>query len=189
MDRKLRHAAGVVLVCSMAATVGMLYVQGRVLEALPLHLCSISALAAVCLSAGKRAGLLDFLWYLGMPGALLALIFPAPAVSRWQWLFDAAYAVTHALILVIPMLCIYMGEKPRSGQTLRMMVFLQGAALMASLTNHMLGTDFFFLSAPPAGTPLEWVFSWGYDTYIIFLEILMFCVCWGMDVLCRKIFR
>lgn len=188
MDRKLRCAAGVVLACSMAATVGMLYAQGRVLEALPLHLCSISALAAVCLSVRKQAGLLDFLWYLGMPGALLALIFPAPAVSRWQGLFNVSYAVTHAMILVIPMLCMHMGEKPRGGQTLRMMAVLQGAALAASLTNHMLGTDFLFLSAPPAGTPLEWVFGWGYDTYLIFLEILMLSVCRGMDSLCRKIF-
>ncbi len=188
MDRKTRCAAGCVLACSMAVTVGMLYAQGRVLEALPLHLCSLSALAAVCLSVRRCAGLLDFLWYLGMPGALLALIFPAPAVSSWQGIFDFSYAVTHAMILVIPLLCVRMGERPRLGQTARMMMVLQIAALAASLANHKLGTDFLFLAAPPAGTPLEWVFSWGYDVYLVFLEMLMLMVCRGMEHLCRKFF-
>ena len=37
---------------------------------------------AVALALRPRQATLDFLWYLGIPGAALALVFPAPAVSR-----------------------------------------------------------------------------------------------------------
>ena len=60
-------------------------------EAIPLHLCSVSALAAAVLAFKPVQPIVDYLWLLGMPGAILALVFPAPAVSRWQTLFTACY--------------------------------------------------------------------------------------------------
>ena len=99
-----------VLAASLMTTEGILLAQGRWREALPLHLCSISALCALALPARGGQGRLDFLGYLGMPGALLALLFPAPAVSRWQTLLDASYYTTHALILVLPLCCLAAGK-------------------------------------------------------------------------------
>ncbi len=64
-----------------AGTTALLALQGRMREAVPLHLCSVSALAAAVLVVFTRAAFLDFLWLLGMPGAVLALVFPAPASS------------------------------------------------------------------------------------------------------------
>ena len=61
-------AMGFLLLASMGVTLGLLLVQGRWREALPLHLCSVSALAAAALAFAGRTWLLDYLWYLGMPG-------------------------------------------------------------------------------------------------------------------------
>ena len=184
----IRRMLGGILLTSLCITLGLLIVQGRWREAIPLHLCSLSALAALALSRGPRAPLLDFLWYLGMPGALLALLFPAPAISRWQTLLNLSYFVTHALILLLPACAIRMGEHPRTGRTPAMMAALQGIALAAFAANHLLGTDFLFLSAPPAGTPLEAVFTLGRGIYLLSLELLMLALCCLMDALCARLF-
>lgn len=184
----IRRILGVILLVSLCTTLGLLIGEGRWREAIPLHLCSLSALAALILSVGPRTPLLDFLWYLGIPGALLALLFPAPAISRWQTLLNLSYFVTHALILLLPAWAIGMGERPRAGRTLPMMAALQIIALAAGAANHLLGTDFLFLSAPPAGTPLEAVFARGQGIYLLFLEAMMLALCSLMDALCARLF-
>ena len=101
MAKRWRRRMGVMILCSMAGTTLMLALQGRIREAVPLHLCSVSALAAAALAFSPAPFVVDFLWLLGMPGAVLALVFPAPAVSRWQTAFTACYVLTHALIVLI----------------------------------------------------------------------------------------
>lgn len=185
---KVRRGLGAALAVSLGVTVGLLIVQGRWREAIPLHLCSLSALAALRLAMGRQPAQLDFLWYLGMPGALLALLFPAPAVSRWQALLDASYYATHTLILIVPAVCMALGERPRAGRAPAMMIALQGIALAAFAVNLALGTDFLFLMAPPAGTPLEGVFAAGYGVYLMFLQGMMLALCAAMDALCARVF-
>ena len=176
------------LLASMAATALLLALEGRWEEAIPLHLCSLSALCAAALALRPRQGMLDFLWYLGMPGAALALAFPAPAVSRHQALLTGSYLLTHALILLIPAFLMAAGMRPAPGRAAVLFLLLQGIALAACAVNRELGTDFLFLSAPPAGTPLEAVYAWGYPYYLIGLETMMLLLCMGMDALARCLF-
>ena len=49
MAKRWRRRMGVMILCSMAGTTLMLALQGRIREAVPLHLCSVSALAAAAL--------------------------------------------------------------------------------------------------------------------------------------------
>ena len=178
-----------VLVCSMAVTEGLLMIQGRWQEAVPLHLCSVSAIAAAGLACASNQSLLNFLWYLGMPGALLALLFPAPASSVCQPLLNSSYLMTHALILAIPLFKMAYGMRPQPGKTPQMMLSLIVLSGAAALVNGMFGTDFLFLSAPPAGTPLEVIFQFGYSLYIFVLFALMLLCCMGMDALARGLLR
>lgn len=173
----------------MAATAGMLAAQGRAQEALPLHLCSVSAMLAAWLSVRESQTALDFLWYLGMAGAALALIFPAPAVSRWQAVFNISYAVTHAMAIAVPLLAIAGGMRPRMDGGFRAMTQLLALAALAFAANDVLGTDFLFLAAPPAGTPLVAVYGLGKGIYYAFLAGMMAAVCAGMEGLARAIFR
>ena len=50
MTKMWRRRMGGMILCSMACTTVMLAVQGRIREAIPLHLCSVSALAAAVLA-------------------------------------------------------------------------------------------------------------------------------------------
>lgn len=93
MAKMWRRRMGGMILCSMACTTVMLAVQGRIREAIPLHLCSVSALAAAVLAFMPVQPIVDYLWLLGMPGAILALVFPAPAVSP---LADALHGLLHA---------------------------------------------------------------------------------------------
>ncbi len=171
--KKRIRALGALLALSLGVTVALIVLEGRACEALPLHLCSLSALAALWLSFSPRALPMDFLWYLGIPGALLALVFPAPALSRWQALLNASYFTTHALIVLIPCAVMTRGTYPRRGRAAQMLILLQGLALIAFAVNRQLGTDFMFLMAPPAGTPLTRVFARGYFPYLLALEGIM----------------
>lgn len=187
--RKARMGMAGVLAVSLGVTLGVLALEGRIWEALPLHLCGISAVCAVVLALRPRAWLLDFLWYLGMPGALMALLFPAPAVSRYQLAMNASYAVTHAMILLIPGFLMVAGMRPAKGKALRMAMLLDVIALPVYAVNRALHTDFLFLMAPPAGTPLEYVFHLGYPAYLLALQLLMLLCCMGMDALAEALFR
>ena len=181
--KALRRGMALTLAVSMGTTAVLLALEGRWREAIPLHLCSVSALCAVALALRPRQATLYFLWYLGMPGAALALVFPAPAVSRWQGLMSAAYGITHAMILIIPGMLMARGMRPRRGRTPAMLLALHALALPAWGINRLLGTDFLFLMAPPAGTPLEAVFGWGYAPYLLALEAMMIALCMLMETL------
>lgn len=181
--KALRRGMALTLAVSMGTTAVLLALEGRWREAIPLHLCSVSALCAVALALRPRQTTLDFLWYLGMPGAALALVFPAPAVSRWQGLMSAAYGITHAMILIIPGMLMARGMRPRRGRTPAMLLALHALALPAWGINCLLGTDFLFLMTPPAGTPLEAVFGWGYAPYLLALEAMMIALCMLMETL------
>lgn len=180
---------GAAMLASVCTTETLLLLEGHWTEALPLHLCSISALVALGIACGVRGLALDFLWYLGMPGAALGLLFFAPAVSRWQTAFNAAYTATHALILVIPACAIARGSRPRMGRAPEMMALLQGIALLAFAVNRALGTDFLFLMAPPAGTPLGPVIARSYPAYLLALEAAMLALCLTMQAFAGAIAR
>lgn len=181
--KALRRGMALVLAASMGTTLMLLVLEGRWREAIPLHLCSVSALCAMALALRPRQATLDFLWYLGMPGAALALVFPAPAISRWQGLMSASYGITHAMILIIPGMLMVRGMRPRRGRTPAMLLQLHALALPAWGINRVLGTDFLFLMAPPAGTPLQAVFDWGYAPYLLALEAMMIALCMLMEAL------
>jgi len=185
---RIRKAMGYALAGSMCVTAALLLLEGRGWEILPLHLCSLSGMAAAALALSPREGMLDFLWYLGMPGAALALLFPAPAASKCQALMTGAYVLTHALILLIPACLMLRGMRPRRHASAMMLLVLNAWALLAAFVNRALGTDFLFLSAPPAGTPLQALYAFGAPVYLCALEAMMAALCLMMERLAERVF-
>ena len=187
--KKARICMALTLCASLGLTGILLLLEGRGRDALPLHLCGLSALCAAAAAARPRAWMLDVLWYLGMPGALLALLFPAPAVARFQLGMNFSYAVTHLLILAVPAALMLQGMRPNRGKAPVMLLLLNLIALPVYGVNRLLGSDYLFLMAPPAGTPLEAAFSLGIPAYIIVLETVMLLGCMGMEKLAALLFR
>ena len=147
MARRWRRRMGGMILFSMAGTTLMLALQGG--------LGSRSAAFMQRISAGGGGAcvfpvqlIVDFLWLLGMPGAVLALVFPAPAVSRWQTAFTACYVLTHALIVLIGLSALAMGERPRVSRA-RWCCWPCRHWPDGVFANRTLGTDFLFLKAAP----------------------------------------
>lgn len=158
MAKMWRRRMGGMILCSMACTTVMLAVQGRIREAIPLHLCSVSALAAAVLAFMPVQPIVDYLWLLGMPGAILALVVSR---ARRQPLADALHGLLHAHARAD---CAHWPEHNGDGRMPARRKSADGADLFAGACfdgvlcqSAALGTDFLFLSAPPIGTPLVWI--------------------------------
>jgi hypothetical integral membrane protein (TIGR02206 family) len=138
---------------------------------LPLHLCSFMGILTPFMLLTRSAGLLEFTMYLGVPGALAALIFPAVMPSPWPLIMEGAFFSMHALIALAPYLRMANGARPRPLALGR--VFLWGNILLLLVMgfNAIFKTNYFFLRNAPTGTPLYILQNMGQAVYISTLEI------------------
>ncbi len=138
---------------------------------LPLHLCSFMGIVTPFMLLSSSLGLLEFTLFLGVPGALAALIFPAVLPSPWPLVMEIAFFSLHALLVLAPFLRMADGSWPRPLALGR--VFLWGNILLlfVMLMNSLLNTNYFFLRSAPAGTPLSQLQSMGQAAYIAALEL------------------
>lgn len=176
--RAIRGAALALLLGSMGVTSALVLLEGMdwVQTLLPLHLCSACAMVCVFFYAHPTGWMFEFLFFVGMPGAALALCFPAVAVSRWQDAMNACFFLTHALVVFAPVLHIAAGERPNPAHALRAygVLVLYAAAVLA--VNVLLGTNYLFLMAAPAGTPLMGLWQLGRGAYYAALALLALLV-------------
>jgi hypothetical integral membrane protein (TIGR02206 family) len=175
--KRLQKAASLavsalVLLC-MATQIFLLWKMGLagVGTVLPLHLCSFMESLTPFMLLTRSAGLLEFTLYLGVPGALAALIFPAVLPSPWPLIMEGAFFSMHALIALAPFLRMANGARPRQLALGR--VFLWGNILLLLVMgfNAIFKTNYFFLRNAPTGTPLFLLQNMGQAVYISTLEI------------------
>lgn len=158
----------------MLTQVFLAYLSGASLihTVLPLHICGLTGLLTAFMLFSKNSLLRAFYVYLGMPGALLALIFPSVMTSDYQPLMDLAFYSVHALIVLAGVFSFFhFGPlRPRDAAT----VFLLGVLFMAVvyLLNQALNTNYMFLRAAPKNTPLAFLFSKGEYWYLASLVLL-----------------
>ncbi|MDR1570783.1 MAG: TIGR02206 family membrane protein [Oscillospiraceae bacterium] len=147
-------------------------------NALPFHLCSFTAMLTIPMLWRRDERLFQFCWYLGMPGALLALIFPAVGYSPWPQLARALFLAIHAVLFMAPILLRALGMVPRREGA--WYAFLIGNALLigALIANRLVDTNYMFLSSAPTGTPLVWIEKNGKAAYIASLECAALVLIW-----------
>ncbi len=157
----------------MATQIFLLWKMGLagVGTVLPLHLCSFMGALTPFMLLTHSAALLEFTLYLGVPGALAALIFPAVMPSPWPLVMEGAFFSMHALIALAPFLRMANGARPRPMALGR--VFLWGNILLLLVMgfNTIFKTNYFFLRNAPTGTPLYLLQNMGQAAYISTLEI------------------
>ena len=173
-EKTVRLSAFVLLIGSMSVTSTLVWLSGLdVLRTiLPLHLCSACTVLCLFFYLKPMRRLFQFLYYIGLPGAALALCFPAVAVSRYQAAMDACFFLTHALIVFAPLLRMVCGERPDPRSALPCWGVLVGFAALVYAANHLLGANYLFLMAAPPGTPLEWLWALGKSGYYAVLAAL-----------------
>lgn len=163
---------------AMGAQICLVYEAGYPLlnTALPLHICGMAGLLTAPVLYTNIKPLRAFYGFIGMPGALMALLFPAVMQSGRQSLMNAAFFTLHALIVICGGIAIFKKPclRPRDA-------FLgYGAGVVFAFFvfgfNRFFHTNYLFLAFAPKGTPLEWIFRWGQAVYVLLLCLIAFLV-------------
>ena len=132
---------------------------------LPLHLCSLTGLIILPALTSESNTLWQMTLYLGMPGALMALLFPSVVETPWPQLTALAFHTMHALVFLAPLLPLGLGWRPDAGGALCswLAVMVLGLAVLA--VNALLGSNYLFLGWPVEGTPLTALAAHGLTGY------------------------
>lgn len=145
---------------------------------LPFHLCGISVLL-ITFSIFKRTKTVEnFLYYIGIPGAMLALLFPNWTVLPCNNFFHMHSFIIHMLLVLYPFVLVTGGDiKPDIKSMPKCIFLLVGMAIPIYFINLAFDTNFMFLMNPETGNPLglfeKYLGShlWGFP---VLLPIVMF---------------
>ncbi|MEG0767382.1 MAG: YwaF family protein, partial [Clostridia bacterium] len=119
------------LQCAMAVRGGYASLQ----TLLPLHLCSAIAVLTVPMMIRWDVRFFPLSWYLGMPGALLALCVPVYGFSPWPHLAQAVFTATHATLVFAPLLMRCAGVQPTRLSAWYAFAAGNGLLVLAEITN------------------------------------------------------
>jgi len=168
------YGLALVIYGSMAVQEGVLFLSCQLTwdTALPLHLCSLMGALSLPMLLTRHPLLLNASLFAGVPGALLALIFPAVLETRFPRVTEAAFFALHAALVCAPLLPMAAGWRPRpSGAAMAFLLLLMAGAA-AQLANDLTGSNYLFLAGPVDGTPLMWLSRWGLPVYRLLLALL-----------------
>ncbi|MEG1775069.1 MAG: YwaF family protein [Clostridia bacterium] len=160
------------LAVSMLTQVWLLWLDGQLslATALPLHLCSLFGVLSAALVWLRPLWLFHLSLLLGAPCAFMALCFPAVIDNSRQFMMSLAFYRLHTLILCAPLLLAKEGlALPTNAQG--SFLLANGYLLFVALFNRLFTTNYLFLAAAPAGTPLAALFARGEAFYVCALEL------------------
>ena len=137
------------------------------LSYLPLHLCSIN-IFLITLYTFKPMDLLGgYLYTVGIPGALAALIFPSWTSLPFGNFMHIHSFTVHILLALFPIVLTVSGEiYPEPKRLYRYLLLLIAMAIPIYGLNLLLDTNFMFLMSADPGNPLA-IFEqhWGNHLY------------------------
>lgn len=189
--RWLKGCVAFMLALSMGTQLWLLKLDGLLtLEtALPLHLCGLFGVLSIpMLLWGAPAPLYEASVFLAAPAAFCTLFFPAVIACSHPFWMRLAFTRLHVLLALMPLLFWRTG-KPLPTDPRRTFLLGNGYLLAIGAFNRAFHTNYLFLRAAPAGTPLSALFSRGAPFYIGALEMLcMLAFVWlkGIYGHCRK---
>ena len=150
-------------------------------EFLPLHLCGMAIY--ISLFNVYRPGRVkrELLYSLCMPGAAVALIFPAwTSYPLWNVATLQCFLI-HALLFIYPILLLSSGEIHPEARNLPLcLLFLLAVCPPVYGINRLLGTDFMFINYPLPAQPFLLFVRWFGNPGYIFGMLLMLLTVWGM---------
>ena len=144
---------------------------------LPLHLCSAMMILAVFMLIFKNYRLYEFVYFLGIAGALQALVTPPLGIYGFPHFRFFQTLLAHGLLLTSGVyMTIVEGFRPTWRSLLRVAV---GANIYMALVfwiNSALGSNYLFIAYKPATVSLlDLLPPWPW--YIIFMELIGVGMC------------
>lgn len=147
-------------------------------DMLPFHLCGIAVYLSLFNALSPSEIKRDILFSLCMPGAALALLFPAWTYYPICNIFCIGCFLTHALLVIYPlMITLGGGERPDWRNLPKSLIFIAIILPPVYLFNGTFGTDFMFINGTLGVFPLtlfeEWFGNPGYLLGMLMLLILV----------------
>lgn len=148
--RRTAWCLGLTAYAAMAAQELILLSDGllRLSNALPLHLCSLMGLLTLPMLLTQSRLLWHWTLYLGMPGAALALLFPAILETSMPEATALAFHLLHCTVFLAPILPLGLGMRPRPAGAVWSAALLAGLSCAAMGANALTGGNYLFLEAP-----------------------------------------
>lgn len=144
---------------------------------LPLHLCSVMVWVAVYMMLAKNYKLYDFVYFLGMGGAIQALLTPADAATYDFPHFRIMQTfISHGLLVAIPIyLTVVEGLRPTLNSFKRLFIWTNIYMVIIFFLNRLIGSNYLFIAQkPPSPTLMDALSPWPW--YIPELEIVAFII-------------
>lgn len=174
----VRAAMAAGLAASMAVQLALLRLDGQLTlqTGLPLHLCGLFGVLSIPMLLWRAPQpLYELSAFLAAPAAGITLLFPAVIASSHSTLMRLAFLQLHVLVAVTPVM-LWRAGKPLPTDPRRALVLASGYLLAVAAFNRALNTNYLFLSAAPAGTPLKWLYARGGGYYVCALAMLCMVV-------------
>lgn len=174
----VRGVMAVGLAASMAVQLALLQLDGQLTlqTGLPLHLCGLFGVLSIPMLLWRAPQpLYELSAFLAAPAAAVTLLFPAVIASSRPVLMRLAFLQLHVLVALTPVM-LWRAGKPLPTDPRRALVLASGYLLAVAAFNRALNTNYLFLSAAPAGTPLKWLYVRGGGYYICALAMLCMVV-------------
>jgi len=156
-----------------------LYATGckRLVKLLPLHLCGVQSIFIPLAVFTDRDLFKDFIYATSMLGGIFGILFPAGVADYYPaWSYQTIQTVLlHSLLIFVPIALIRTGRhRPDPHRFPRVMLLFLCLALVVGAVDAFFGENYMFLFAPPAGTPLVWVFdTFGRQIYLLITFLLL----------------
>lgn len=140
---------------------------------LPLHLCSINIFLIVyhSLRPGKLVG--NFLYTVGIPGAVAALLFPTWTKLPMLNFMHIHSCTVHILLALYPIVLTAAGDiRPDCRLLPKCLLLLGGMAALVAIINPIADANFFFLDHASKGNPL-YFFQEAFGSHLIGFPVII----------------
>lgn len=144
---------------------------------LPLHMCSVMVWITVYTAMTDNRSLYDFTYFLGIGGALQAVLTPVDVIPYDLPHYRSLQSLlAHGLLMTIPLfMTIVEGCRPTLASFKRIFIWVNVYMVVIFFVNQAIGSNYLFVAAkPPSPTLMDALSPWPW--YIPQLEILAFVI-------------
>lgn len=179
-SRRARYALVAVLVgCELSLQVWYGLTDNWGVYSLPFQLCSIMMWVSAALLLTRSRRLYEISFFLGIIGALQALLTPNLDAGFPEFRFFHFFVAHGAIIGASVFLTVVERFRPTIGSVFRALGWLHVLAVPAAVTNALAGTNFMFLARKPeTASLLDLLSPWPW--YLLQLEAVALALCFAM---------
>ena len=180
--RVMRYVFAVLLFLDeLMKVVGLAAFGNWTVDYLPLHLCSVSLILCIVYAIKPTETVGEFLYTIGIPGALAALLFPTwTKLPLLNFMHLHSFTV-HILLVIFPAMLVAGGEiRPRLRHLPKCLLLLGGFAIVALACNLItkdmeVSTNFMFFMSASKGNPL-YLFEEAFGNHLYGYPVLITAV-------------